>query len=422
MTTIPALRRIAFCHFPVVFAVVVVPELFAADAKKTEAKVREIAGSAEFLRGVPKRFATLKAVDVARHRVTLLVQGETLAKVWALTPDAEVKVAGWWGRLDQFTLGDRVWAWFKTNRADQPVAIFMLADELSEQDMHGPALTIKAVAGGEITVQPTRGKPRVVKTTKRTFSVLTAKEAPQKGKKGDPDLTYVASVKGLKAGQKTYLQCAGKQARYFITPAAFEIVRKKQKVALRKRWLKDGLPGTVTFLHLSGEMDFMLDHEAMRWGRSLKAGDKVSLLASPPIPALVKDVRPWRERTQLRLVMKGADQADLVVGQRLGLRMKAPPQEVETSDLPPDLGRRKTKKERVEWFLASVYCPCGVTGDGCTGDFYTLASCNPNACGMPNFMRKKVAAKIDKGLSDKQIFEELVKEYGRNLVRPHLRP
>jgi hypothetical protein len=77
---------------------------------------------------------------------------------------------------------------------------------------------------------------------------------------------------------------------------------------------------------------------------------------------------------------------------------------------------------KAEWFLASVYCPCGVTGDGCTGDFYTLASCNPNACGMPNFMRKKVAAKIDKGLSDKQIFEELVKEYGPDLVRPHLRP
>jgi hypothetical protein len=214
MTTILALRRIAFCHFPFVFAVVVVPELFAADAKKTETKVREIAGSSEFLRGVPKRFATLKAVDAGRRRVTLLVEGESLAKVWAVTPDAEIKVAGWWGRLDQFTLGDRVWAWFKTNRADQPVAIFMLADELSEQAMHGPGVTIKAVAGGEITVQPTRGKPRVVKTTKRTFSVFTAKEAPQKGKKGDPDLSYVASLKGLKAGQKTYLQCAGKQSGF----------------------------------------------------------------------------------------------------------------------------------------------------------------------------------------------------------------
>ena len=69
-----------------------------------------------------------------------------------------------------------------------------------------------------------------------------------------------------------------------------------------------------------------------------------------------------------------------------------------------------------------AYCPCGVTGDNCTGDFYTLASCNPNGCGMPNVMRKAVAEKIDKGLTDKQIFEELLKEQGPELVRQHLKP
>ena len=34
----------------------------------------------------------------------------------------------------------------------------------------------------------------------------------------------------------------------------------------------------------------MLDHEAMRWGRSLNVGDKASLAATPPIPAVVKEV------------------------------------------------------------------------------------------------------------------------------------
>ena len=37
-------------------------------------------------------------------------------------------------------------------------------------------------------------------------------------------------------------------------------------------------------------------------------------------------------------------------------------------------------------------------------------------------MRKLVGAKIDKGLSDRQIFEELLREFGPNLVRPHLLP
>jgi hypothetical protein len=37
-------------------------------------------------------------------------------------------------------------------------------------------------------------------------------------------------------------------------------------------------------------------------------------------------------------------------------------------------------------------------------------------------MRKAVAEKIDKGLTDKQIFEELLKEHGPTLLKPHLIP
>src|SRR6266478_6018890 len=141
---------------------------FAADppAKPLDDKVKEIAGSAEFLRGVPKRFATLKVVDLPGQRVTLLIEGESLAKVWPLVPDAEVKIAGWWGRLDQLQLGDRVWIWFKTDRAKQPVAIAMLADELSEQDMHGPGVTVAARDADSVTLKPVKGPNRVVKTDK----------------------------------------------------------------------------------------------------------------------------------------------------------------------------------------------------------------------------------------------------------------
>src|SRR5262245_29808226 len=106
----------------------------AAAKKPAEEKMKEVAGTAEFLRSVPKHFATLKALDPARRQVTLLIEGETLAKVWPLTPDAELKVAGWWGRIEQLNPGDRVWAWFQTDRKKQPVALAMLADEPSEQD------------------------------------------------------------------------------------------------------------------------------------------------------------------------------------------------------------------------------------------------------------------------------------------------
>ena len=78
----------------------------APDAKAT---MKMVAGSAEFLRVLPKPFATLKAVDAKQGTVTLLLDGEKLAKVWAMEPDAEIKKNGWWGRLEQFVLGERVW-------------------------------------------------------------------------------------------------------------------------------------------------------------------------------------------------------------------------------------------------------------------------------------------------------------------------
>ena len=358
-------------------------------------KIIEVAGTAEYLRSVPKHFATLQAVDPLRRRVTLLIEGEKLAKSWTLTPDAEIKICGWWGLLDQLSAGDRVWVWFHNNREKQPIGVLMLADEMSEQDIHGAGLPLVSTTADTLTVKPLKGDNRILKTS--------------------------VKLDAFKAGQPVFVQSAGDKARLVLDAAGFEAKRAEQRASLRKRWLDEGLPGTVMFLHLSGEMELMLDHEAMRWGRSLKLGDKVTIpTEGKPIPAVVKDVRAWRERTQVRLVVHGADQTDLALGQRIHLKMPAP--SAEPDDLPPDLDRPRAKTERVEWFLASIYCPCKVKGDGCTGDFYTLASCNPNACGMPKHVRKLIAGMIDKGMTDKQIFAELRKEFSSDLIRPHLIP
>jgi hypothetical protein len=415
MATIPALRWPALGLLSLLTAFVLSGRLPAAESQNLKNQVKEIAGTAEFLRTVPKRFATLKAVDSARHRVTLLLEGDQDPTVWPLTPDAEVKVAGWWARLDQLTLGDRVWAWFKINRAKKKVALLMLADELSQQDINGPGVKLVARGDGNITLKPVKGKNWVLKTDKAAVYKGTSA-------RGEGSQLTKVPLDTFKVGSQVYVQSAGGMARLVLDPAAFEKHRLAQKTALRKIWRDKGLPGAATFIHLSGEMDFMLDHEAMRWGRSLKPGAKVVLLADPGIQAVVKEVTPWRERTQLRLVVKGADLADLTLGQRLNLKMTPPSKEVEQSDLPPDLGRFKNKKDRVEWFLASIYCTCQVKGDGCTGQFYTLGSCNPNACGMPNYMRKVIGDKIDQGLTDRQIFQELLKDQGKILLRPHLLP
>jgi hypothetical protein len=371
-----------------------------AEAKKLAEHAKEIAGSAEFLRSVPKHFAIIKAVNAAHGRVTLLVEGEVLAKEWSLAPDAEIKVAGWWGRLDDFTLGDRVWVWFKTDRKKQPAAISMLADELSEQDIHGPGVTIQGPARGKdrIEVIPVKGRSRTLRLLPKTTA---------------------------SAGPNHYVQSAAGMARLILDKEQFAARRSQQKTALRKRWLAEGLPGTISFVHVfSGEMDLMLDHEALRWGRSLNKGDKVRLRADPPIQAVVKDVRPWRERTQVRLVVHSLDAADLAGGQRIHLVRPAPPAQVDADVFPPlpAPDRPRFNEERMEWFLASIYCTCGIDGDTCTGHFYTLASCNPNGCGMPNAMRRALVEKMNRGLSDRQILEELVKERGPDILRPHLLP
>jgi Protein of unknown function (DUF3179) len=368
-------------------------------AKKTSDAIKEVAGSAEFLRAIPKHFATLQAVDAQKRLVTLLIEGEKLAKAWPLTPDAEVKRMGWWGRLDQFQTGERVWVWFTTDRQKRPAAVFMLCDEVSEQDIHGGGATVKGVS-------------------KESLSYVSGKQ-PAREVKGPVG----KSLEALKADDRMFVQSAGDRALLIIDSAAFEAERARQGQWLRERWAKEGLPGSIAFVHIySGEAELMLDHEAMRWGRSLKAGDKVIVNTASPINAVVKSVSPWRERTQVRLVINGLDIAELAAGQRVLLKMPTPPAEVDSSPYPPDIDKERTREERIEWFLANIYCTCPVGGDICTGDFYTLASCNPNGCGAPNATRKKIAEKIDQGLSNRQILDDLRAERGPRLLKPHLLP
>jgi hypothetical protein len=380
-------------------------------------KAKEVAGTAEFLRSVPKRFARLEAVDAAHRRVTLLFEGEKQSKQWPLLPDAEVKVAGWWGRPEQLRPGDRVWAWFQVNRRKEPTAIFMLADEPSEQDIHDGRLTVAAKTTETITLKPAGASARTLSTEGATFN-------PSPPSSGGPAAgTAPAGPVGLNPGVKVFVQTSDGRARLLFDVAGFEAARTRQRAWLAARWAADGLPGSVSVLHpLSGEMDVLLDHEAVRWGRSLKSGDEVRLRADPPMRAVVKRVSPWRERTQVRLVVHGHDQADLTQGQRVALLVNAPAKQAQEALLPPDTDRPRIREERVEWVLASIYCPCGVGGDTCTGHFYTLASCNPNGCGTPNLMRKRVAELIERGRTDRQILEELVEEYGQGLLRPHLAP
>jgi hypothetical protein len=381
------------------------------DHKPLTPKSRDAAGPLGNLDVKSRRFGILKATDPQRRRITLVLDGETEPKEWPLRPGAEVWHAGWWGRLDQLTAGDRVWVWFETDRGKGgPLAVALLADELSEQDLYAP-VKVKAVnAPGTLTLETAQGG----KPAARTVELAKAEVF-----RGDAR----APRDSLKAGERVYVQTTGEGARLILDPAAFEKRRSAQKAALRKRWAEEGLPGTLIFSHpRRREVELMLDHEAMRWGRSLGPGDKVTLLAPRPVPAVVRQLRPWRERTQLLLQVEGSDEG-LTVGRRVALKRAAPPADAEDR-LPAGLDRGRARAERIEWLAASVYCPCKMH-DGCAGHFFTLAACNSgpdNPCGTAKRIREDVAGMIDKGRTDRQVFERLLEVYGAKLLRPHMLP
>jgi len=384
-------------------------------------KPKPVGGKSELLRFIPKSFATLHKIDVANHRATILVEGEKEPTTWSINPDAELKIHGWWGRLEQFRPGDRVWVWFDLDRQHQRRGILMLADEISQQDISGnpPTLTAADQEKQTITVKSSEGQTWTLAVTPQLEVVKENGKVRFLPRDGDGTEKPAA----IKVGSVVYGQSAGGKARLVVDADGLERLRKQQRLWLRERWEKDGLPGTVTFLHpLSGELEIMFDHEAMRWARFLKEADRVTIREGGRIAGEVHSARPWRERTLVRLVLDGFDQAEFKLGQRVHVLMPAVPLDLDLAELPPDIDRPRSKSERIDWFLASTYCTCQVPNNTCTGMFYTLSSCNVNACGMPNYIRDAVAEYIDQGKTDRQIWEELKKAQGPLMVKPHLLP
>ena len=229
----------------------------------------EVHGKADVLRDVPKRFATYLGFDPSTRQVKLHLEEEPEPSNWTVLPDAEIKVQGWWGRLDQLHLGDRVWVWFAIDRRKTSTGILLLADEISEQDLHNVPSTIESVDPKQrtITIRSSRGDRRVLSFA-TDIHVNRMAHRFEIGRTGQP------AYRG-KLGDSAFVQTAGGTIRLLMTADSLDRARQEQKAALRERWRKEGLPGTVTFLHpLGGEMEVMLDHEAIRWGRHLRTGDR----------------------------------------------------------------------------------------------------------------------------------------------------
>ena len=361
-----------------------------------------------------RHFAILKQFDAERKQVTLQVEGDAGTTEWSLEPGAEIWYSGWWGRLDQFTLGDRVWVWLSSNRGETNT-ISLLSDEWSEQNFYG-AERIDTISPANadssvVTMKPSRGG----KSVARSFVTLNVHLS-----KGEGTSTGIA----LKNDDACFFQTTGEAARLVCSAAEFKQHQTTQIAKLNTRWTDDGLPGIVAFWHADRRLvDVMLDHESMFWGRSLHVGDRVTLRHGDSVTAIVKQLRPWRERTQLLLELEQALRSNSMVDRRIFVRLNTVPTNV-TFDEPPGLDAPRSAAERVDWLMSGIYCTCGMH-DMCAGHFYTLAACDSfgaTPCGLAKRTRADITERVQQGQTDRRIFEELLKERGSKLLRPHLSP
>jgi hypothetical protein len=350
---------------------------------------------AELLRKCPKFFAAFVKADAAKNEITLRKEGESEDRSWSVDPDAEIRVDGFWGRLEDLVPGDRIWLWARLDRDLKPAGLVLITDEISEQDVHQLPWTLVSADDAKREAVLRRGKDKKEET--RTVKL-------------DERVRY---------GESVFVQTAAGAVRRMLRPEDLEGARDKARARQAERWKREGLPGTVAFTHaLAGELEVMLDHECMRWGRALNTGIQVKVDLVKPITAVVHAVAPFHERTRLTLAVTGREFSELRAGQRV--RVLVPEPASDAPPLPTDAGRPRDKTARAEWVLASTYCNCSIAGDACTGMYYTLASCNPLTCGMPNKVRGLVAPMVDQGVGDKEILESLEKSLGPGIYKPHL--
>jgi hypothetical protein len=374
---------------------------------------------ASLLRSALKPYAAFQGVD-REGRIVLRAEGDADEKSWAIDADAEIRVHGYWGGLEDLVKGGRLWIWARVDRENKPRAVFMIADEISEQDIHQVPYTLTSADPAQKTIVVRRkldGKTEATRSLKLNPAWTVSWE-------GDDFLFQSAAPETavrVRPEGAVYVQTAGDEVVLLAVADGLSKLKQAQKTRMEARWRKSGLPGTVMGLHLlSGEIDVTLDHEGMRWARSLKPGDRVTLNLDKPVRAAVQEVRPWYERTRLALVSNGRDLADVAVGRRIRVGVAEPAADVAASRTPPDAGRPREAAARAEWILSSMYCSCPISGDVCTGMFYTLAACNTMTCGMPERVRKFVRPLIEKGLADKEIFERMDAEFGAAMWNPHL--
>ena len=205
-----------------------------------------------------------------------------------------------------------------------------------------------------------------------------------------------------------------------LDESSFEARRRDRLRYQRQRIMREGLVGTVAEVDTAGKQVAVMLRRADSWyGRALKVHGLAGLSGNgfQRTECEVVDVHPDYSRLRLRLDFRGSALPTACAGQEVAV-FAALPEKVDF-ELPPDLDRFKARQERIDYFLSTLYCPCGMMGDSCAGHWNTLAACKLHGCGMPNLISKEVGEWIDEGKSDSAILTKLVEQNGANVLKVH---
>ena len=349
-------------------------------------------------------------LDDAGKTVTAFADSDKKEHLVRLTPHTEFFVHGAWGTAADFVPGQRIYLIVLTDDQKEWTTAHTMADEISMQAMSRP-FVLKQYAEHDhkllFTDEKERKAPADLITNAQTHFAVLNHEPLQSGQ---------AYYFNSREQNNTHLAMA------VLDAGSFDAERRTRLKQQRDLAAENGLVATILEVDEPNHQVALLVRRADAWyARLLKINDHVAVKSADRQSAgsqfTVADVRPDYARMRVRLEAGSSEMAQFRRGEEVRLLMKIP--EAVDPEMPPDLGRFIERQERIDYFLSTVYCSCGMMGTSCAGHWNTLAACKLHGCGMPNLMTKLLGDWIDSGKNDGEIMEALIKREGKIALRPH---
>ena len=353
------------------------------------------------------------SIDRQARRVTVLAHSDHHEHSVALTPHTEFYARGSWGTLTDFKVRQQIFVIATTDANKNWMSAHAIVDEISLQLMSSPAVFNK----WDQTHRTLEFAPSPHCIGVVALRLLPGANPPRT----DPSM--------LAPGQSYYFNSGGEEPDRELWDLLDSASLQQDR---RDRWQHhltdaraEGLQATVVEVDQSGAtLGLMVRRADASLARLLKAGDAVDLgivgSRHKDRHLRIREVRPDYARMRLYLDFPPGLLAKLDVGSEVRIWCRLPM--TVDSDRPPDLGRFTARQDRIDYFLSTIYCTCGMMGTSCAGHWNTLAACKLHGCGMPNLMTQLIGKWIDEGKADADILEAVLKRDGSLALRQHQLP